>query len=44
MPPPNKTFIGRITRGLDFLGYRFSTERLRLAAKTLGGHAALASA
>lgn len=37
---PDKTFIGRITRGFDFLGYEFSTERLRVAAKTIKKHAA----
>jgi hypothetical protein len=36
----DKTFIGRIARVFDFLGYRFSTERLRLAVKTLERHAA----
>jgi hypothetical protein len=36
---PDKTFIGRIARGFDFLGYQFSTEGLRLAAKTLERHA-----
>ena len=37
---PDKTFIGRITRGFDFLGCQFSTERLRVAAKTIEKHAA----
>ncbi len=37
---PDKTFIGRIARGFDFLGYRFSTDGqgeavLTLAAKTI---------
>jgi hypothetical protein len=31
---PDKTFIGRIDRGFDFLGYRFVPEGLRLAAQT----------
>src|SRR5271165_6359523 len=31
---PDKTFIGRIDRGFDFLGYRFVAEGLRLAAQT----------
>jgi len=37
---PDKTFIGRIARGFEFLGYQFSTQRLPLAAKTLERHAA----
>ena len=32
---PDKTFIGRIERGFDFLGYRFSRGPLRLAAQTV---------
>ena len=32
---PDKTFIGRIERGFDFLGYHFSREPLALAAKTV---------
>ena len=31
---PDKTFIGRIDRGFDFLGYRFVAEGLRLAVQT----------
>ncbi len=31
---PDKTFIGRIDCGFDFLGYRFVAEGLRLAAQT----------
>ena len=31
----NKTFIGRIEKGLDFLGYHFSPEGLSMAEKTL---------
>jgi len=31
---PDKTFIGRIERGFDFLGYRYSRGLLRLAAQT----------
>ena len=31
---PDKTFIGRIDRGFDFLGYRFVAQGLRLGAKT----------
>jgi hypothetical protein len=32
---PDKTFIGRIERGLDFLGYHFSRAPLRVAATTM---------
>lgn len=32
---PDKTFIGRIARGFDFLGYHFSRGPLRLATKTI---------
>ncbi len=32
---PDKTFIGRIERGFDFLGYHFRPDRLSLAAKTI---------
>ena len=32
---PAKTFIGRIEKGFDFLGYHFSRERLRLAGQTV---------
>jgi len=32
---PDKTFIGRIERGFDFLGYRFSRQPLRLAQVTV---------
>ena len=32
---PDKTSIGRIERGFDFLGYRFSRGRLQLACTTL---------
>jgi RNA-directed DNA polymerase len=31
---PDKTFIGRIERGFDFLGYHFSPGGLSLAPKT----------
>lgn len=37
---PDKTFIGRIARGFDFLGYCFSTAALALAPRTLEKHAA----
>lgn len=33
---PDKTFIGRIEKGFDFLGYHFSRTDLRLAEKTIG--------
>jgi RNA-directed DNA polymerase len=32
---PDKTFIGRIERGFDFLGYRFSPRGLGLAPQTI---------
>ncbi len=32
---PDKTVIGRIERGFDFLGYHFSPDRLSVAAKTI---------
>ena len=31
---PDKTFIGRIAKGFDFLGYHFGPEGLTVAAKT----------
>jgi hypothetical protein len=31
---PDKTFVGRIDRGFDFLGYRFTAVGLQLAAQT----------
>ena len=34
---PDKTFIGRIARGFDFLGYHFAADRLALAAGTVAG-------
>ena len=36
-PPkhPDKTFIGRIERGFDFLSYHFSPAGLTVAAKTV---------
>ena len=33
--PPDKTFIGRVTRGFDFLGYRCHPTGLHLALMTL---------
>ncbi len=32
---PDKTFIGRIERGFDFLGYHFSRDGLRVAKATI---------
>jgi len=32
---PDKTFIGRISRGFDFLGYWFTPEGLGIALKTV---------
>jgi RNA-directed DNA polymerase len=32
---PDKTFIGRIDKGFDFLGYRFGRGALRLSPATL---------
>jgi hypothetical protein len=32
---PDKTFIGRIGKGFDFLGYHFSREGLRVADETI---------
>jgi len=35
---PDKTFIGRIEKGFDFLGYHFSRKQLRLADITVRKH------
>lgn len=35
---PDKTFIGRIAKGFDFLGYHFSRKPLRLADITVKKH------
>jgi len=32
---PDKTFIGRIDKGFDFLGYHFSPEGLSVSEKTI---------
>ncbi len=32
---PDKTFIGRIEHGLDFLGYHFGPQVLTMAQKTI---------
>jgi hypothetical protein len=37
---PDKTFIGRIVKGFDFLGYPFSPDRLTVAQKTLANFVA----
>ena len=37
---PGKTFIGRIERGFDFLGYYFTRGPLGLAQKALQNHTA----
>lgn len=35
---PDKTFIGKISRGCDFLGYYFDGKQLTVAAKTVEKH------
>jgi RNA-directed DNA polymerase len=35
---PDKTFIGKISRGWDFLGYHFDSKQLSVAAKTVEKH------
>jgi RNA-directed DNA polymerase len=35
---PDKTFIGRIDKGFDFLGYRFGEETLSVSKRTLENH------
>ena len=37
---PDKTFIGKIEKGFDFLGYHFSREALKLARNTIKKHVA----
>ena len=37
---PDKTFIGRIDKGFDFLGYHFSAQVLGLASNTVRQHVA----
>ena len=32
---PNKTFVGRISKGFDFLGYWFGPEGVRVAMRTV---------
>ncbi len=36
---PDKTYIGKTENGFDFLGYHFSRETLKVAAKTWEKHA-----
>ncbi len=36
---PDKTFIGKIEKGFDFLGYHFSLDPLKVAEKTWEKHA-----
>ena len=33
---PDKTFIGRVERGFDFLGYHFTADRLTVAVRHPG--------
>jgi RNA-directed DNA polymerase len=35
---PDKTFIGKISKGFDFLGYLFGQEKLRVSKPTLENH------
>ena len=35
---PDKTFIGRIEKGIDFLGYHFSRKPLKIASITVRKH------
>jgi retron-type reverse transcriptase len=35
---PDKTFIGKISKGWDFLGYHFDGKQLTVAAKTVEKH------
>ncbi|MBA6302621.1 hypothetical protein [Colwellia sp. MB02u-14] len=35
---PDKTFIDKISRGWDFLGYHFDGKQLTVAAKTVAKH------
>jgi hypothetical protein len=35
---PDKTFIGKISKGWDFLGYYFDGKQLTVAAKTVEKH------
>jgi hypothetical protein len=40
---PAKTFIGRIERRFDFLGYHFSTAGMKIAAETIANFSEKAS-
>ncbi len=42
-PKPEKTFIGRIEKGFDFLGYHFSRAELTVARATLENFVARAN-
>lgn len=35
---PDKTYIGRVTKGFDFLGYQFGQEQLTVSKRTLQNH------
>ena len=35
---PDKTFIGKVEKGFDFLGYHFSKQPLEIARKTIQKH------
>jgi RNA-directed DNA polymerase len=35
---PDKTFIGKISKGWDFLGYQFGKDKLRVSKRTLENH------
>jgi hypothetical protein len=35
---PDKTFIGKISKGFDFLGYQFGKDKLRVSKRTLENH------
>jgi hypothetical protein len=35
---PDKTFIGKISKGWDFLGYHFDSKQLTVAAETVEKH------
>jgi hypothetical protein len=35
---PDKTFIGRIEKGFDFLGYQFGQEKITVSKRTLQNH------
>jgi RNA-directed DNA polymerase len=35
---PDKTFIGKISKGFDFLGYQFGKEKITVSTRTLHNH------